>query len=389
MIRRRFAVIGFVLGFALAAFLYSRWSSVPSLPNPETVLKITVPEKATFGDLARWLHFPTGSADAIVTSSKSEYDLAKIVSGRELALTYDTFTGGLKRLVYKIDSEERLVAEDGETGWTANKEAIPYEIKEAATEGVIADSLYEAVVSGGGDPRLALAIAEMFAWQVDFVADTKEGDSFKVIYEERHLNGEYAMPGKILAARYTNDGEAFYGYWFNSETTRPGHYDRSGEALQKQFLKAPLQYRYISSGFSYGRVNPVTKIISPHRAIDYAAPTGTPAVTVGDGTVIQAGWNGDYGISVTIRHNDTYKSIYGHFSRLAKGVRVGTKVKQGQVIGYVGSTGQTTGPHLHYEMFKFGSRVNPFKVEVPPGEPVAEEDKDVFAETAAKYQGRL
>ncbi len=388
--RPKIVIIGLLLGIVVAVAIWRWTASIPdALPAKLNVLKIKIPEKATFGDLTRWFNFPPGTTAAILESAKPKYDLAKIVSGRELALVYDSFTGELRGLDYKIDSEEQLVIDQDGTDWKAEVRPIPYEVKESEMEGAVINSLYGAIVSAGKDERLALALAEMFAWQVDFVADTRTGDTFKVVYEERFLDSNYIMPGKILAARYTNDGETFYGYWFASENTKAGYYDQKGNSLQKQFLKAPLQYKYISSGYSYGRVNPITRKVAPHRGIDYAAPAGTPAVSVGDGTVIQAGWNGYYGISVTVRHNDTYRTVYGHFSSLAKGIKVGAKVKQGQVAGYVGSTGQATGPHLHYEMHKFGSYVNPFKVEVPPGEPISEEDLAAFRQMVDKYTGKL
>jgi murein DD-endopeptidase MepM/ murein hydrolase activator NlpD len=390
MNRKWSVAAGILLGTISAAGIWLWNSNIKIEPlSPISILKIKIPKEATFGELTRWLNLPDGATISILDSAKPHYDLKKIVSGRELALVYDTFTGELEGLNYKIDSEEELIINRSETDWSAEVRKIPYEIKEAEAEGVIENSLYEAVVSGGKDERLALAIAEMFAWQVDFVADTRTGDTFKVIYEERYLDGEYAMPGKILAARYTNDGEAFYGYLFSSEKTKEAHYDQNGNSLQKEFLKSPLQYKYISSGYSLARVNPVTKKVAPHRGIDFAAPAGTPAVSIGDGTVVQAGWNGPYGISVLIRHNNTYQTRYGHFSRLAKGIKVGAKVKQGQVVGYVGSTGESTGPHLHYEMHKFGSHVNPFRVEIPPGEPIHESDKEVFQKIVEKYKERL
>ena len=389
MIKPRVLIIGLVLGIiaAFGIFLWAKSIKI-ELPEPQTILKIKVPEKATFGDLTRWLNFPPGATMEILEKAKPKYDLKKIVSGRELALAYNTLTGELEGLNYRIDSEEQLILEKYDE-WQAKVENIPYEIKESEAEGAIVSSLYEALTSADKDERLALALAEMFAWQVDFVADTRVGDSFKVIYEERYLNGEYVMPGKILAARYINDGETFNGFWFSSENTKAAYYDENGKSLQKEFLKAPLQYRYISSGFSYARLNPVTRKVAPHRGIDYAAPAGTPAVSIGNGTVTQAGWSGPYGISVLVRHNDTYSSRYGHFSRLAKGIRVGAKVSQGQVVGYVGSTGESTGPHLHYEIHKFGALVNPFKLNIPPGEPVNENDKAAFNEVVMKYKERL
>lgn len=391
MIRPRVLFIGLLLGAVAAAGIFIWNFSLKSGQSvPESVLKTTIPTGATFSDLSRWLGIATNTANAILESAKGKYNLATIVKGRDLALVFDAFDGGLNKLVYEIDNDKELIATQQEGGWQAEVAPISYEIRAKEFEGVISDSLYVAITGAGLDQRLALAVAEMFAWQVDFAADIRTGDSFKIIYEDRYRDGEYAMPGKIFAAKFINDGVAFKGFYFpGSEKTREGYYDEHGEALQKVFLKSPLQYKYISSGYSLGRVNPITKKVAPHRGIDYAAPAGTPAVSVGDGTVIQAGWNGPYGISVLVRHNETYQSRYGHFASLAKGIRVGAKVKQGQVVGYVGSTGESTGPHLHYEMHKFGSYVNPFKVEVPPGEPVNDSDQAAFQELVSLYNQRL
>jgi murein DD-endopeptidase MepM/ murein hydrolase activator NlpD len=257
------------------------------------------------------------------------------------------------------------------------------------------------------DQRLALALAEMFAWQIDFATQIQKGDSFKVIYEKKYRGDSYDHPGKILAAEFINSGERFQGFYFNpvrdregsqrasvsngvkGDKTKEGYYDEAGNSLQKVFLKAPLQYKYVSSGFTYSRFNPILQAYTKHRGIDYAAVFGTPAVTVGDGTVVQAGWNGEYGISVKVRHNETYTTVYGHFSSLAKGIRIGAKVRQGQIIGYVGSTGLSTGPHLHYEMHKFGTFINPFKEKIPPGEPIKDGDLPAFQVVLDKYKKGL
>ena len=357
--------------------------------SPTAVLRKIIQPGVTFVDVAREAGIATGTANQLLKSAKVKYDLARIVSGRELAFVFDNLTGEVQGMVYNIDSDNRLMVNKTETDWDAELEKIPYEIKEKEASGTIETSLFAAMNSQGLDDRLTLALAETFAWQIDFAADIREGDSFKVIYEDRYLDGKYVMPGKILAAEFVNDGAAFRGFYFGGTAatkaglpavvlTKAGYYDESGNSLQKIFLKSPLQYKYISSGFSYGRLNPITKKIAPHRGIDYAANYGTPAVSIGDGTVVQAGWNGPYGISVLVRHNETYGSRYGHFQSLARGIRVGAKVKQGQVVGYVGATGEATGPHLHFEIHKFGALVDPFKVAVPPGEPVADADRAEF-----------
>lgn len=393
MIRKRIVLLGLMLGI-IGAVAITRIKPANIELDPLQTLRIAIPSGATFVDAMRYFGVATSTAQEMLNSAKDKYNLAKIVSGRELALSFDAFSGDLKKMVYKIDSDDQLIIEDAETGdgrpWEVKVEPIPYETRERAAGGVISKSLYQTIVNQGLDERLALSLAEAFAWQIDFAADIQEDDSFKVVYEERYLDGTYVMPGKIMAASFINAGEFFRGFYFEgSEKTRAGHYDIDGGALQKEFLKSPLQYKYISSGYSLARYNPITKKVSPHRGIDYAAPAGTPAVSVGDGTVIQAGWNGYYGISVTVRHNDTYKTVYGHFSRLAKRIKTGAKVTQGQVVGYVGSTGLSTGPHLHYEMHKFSSYVNPFKVEIPPGDPIDESDRAAFEEVVRKYSSNI
>ena len=349
-------------------------------PDLMAVIEKPIPSGATFTQFVREMGVATDTAAAILNSAKGKYDLAKIVSNRDLVLVFNNLTGDLEKLIYEIDTEEELIVNKNGGEWQAEVKAIPYEVKQKEANGIISESLFKTIKDYGNDIRLALSLAETFAWHIDFAADIRAGDTFKVIYEERHRDGQYVMPGRVLAAKFINDGEEFKGYNFHGK-----YYDQNGKSLQKIFLKSPLQHKYISSGFSYSRVNPITKKISPHRGIDYAADYGTPAVSVGDGTVIQAGWNGYYGISTTVRHNDTYKTIYGHFSRLAKGIIKGAKVKQGQVVGYVGSTGQSTGPHLHYEMHKFGSHVNPFKVEIPPGENLPDGNRLEFEKIMLLY----
>jgi len=366
------------IGLAVVAAAVGLLVENYALPN-EKIVRIAINSGDTFVSLASSVGIATSTAQAILEGSKKVYDLSSIRAGKEMAIVFSLADGALKEISYDVDSENKFIATSAPDGsWSAELKPILYEVAERNIEGTIETSLYEVFLKNNWDIRLGLSLAEIFAWQIDFAADIQKGDSFKVIFEERYLDRQYVMPGKILAAKFNNAGEEFVGYYFKGEKTKEGFYDADGNSLQKEFLKSPLQYKYISSGFSYARVNPITKKVSPHRGIDYAANAGTPAVAVGDGTVTQAGWNGYYGISVTVRHNDTYRTVYGHFQSLARGIKVGAKVKQGQVVGYVGSTGQATGPHLHYEMHKFDSYVNPFKVEIPPGEPIAEEDKEKF-----------
>jgi len=361
--------------------------------NQNIVVRKEILTGSTFSVIAGQAGVATSTVIDILEKTKKIYNLAQIGAGKELIFIFDKVSGALKELDYEIDRDEKLVIQNISTTttdqWEAKKELIEYVVEIAKDKGIIENSLYQTITSSGLDERLALSLAEMFAWQIDFAAQIQKGDSFKVIYEKKYRDGAYSHPGKILAAEFINYGEDFKGFYFNSNETKEGYYDENGGSLQKVFLKTPVQYKYISSGFSYNRLNPVSQIFTKHRAIDYAAPQGTPIVSVGDGIITLAGWNGDYGIMVRVRHNEMYTTNYGHLMSIAKGVRSGARVKQGQIIGYVGSTGQSTGPHLHYEMSKFGSLINPFLEKIPAGEPVKESDKVLFEQNMIEYQKQL
>ena len=221
----------------------------------------------------------------------------------------------------------------------------------------------------------------------------RTGDYFKFIYEERYLDGEYVMPGDILVAKFINDGREYKAYYLDraqldENNSVGGYYNENGESMQKIFLKAPVSYKYISSGFTTGlRYVQAFDVSTKHRAIDYAAPYGTPIKAVGDGTVVHASWNGGYGNFISIRHNSTYTTNYAHLSKYA--VSYGQKVVQGQTIGYVGSTGFSTGPHVHYEMVKHGTKINPQTEDFPSTDGVAEEDQEAFNKIIEKYKEQL
>lgn len=346
-------------------------------PPPNIVRSFTIQAGDTFGILAEQAGLPATTTQAILTAAENLHSLTSITAGKPIRFIFNPAGDQLKTVEYEISTENFLRVTRENDGWRAERLPIAYEIRQSTADGKIASSLYETMVERGYDERLAIALAEVFAWQVDFAVDVRVDDTFSVLYEQRYRDGKYTMPGNILKATFTNAGQTYLAYHFASSTTE-GYFDADGNSLLRMFLKSPLAYRYISSGYSGARRDPITKKIGAHYAIDYAASAGTPVVTVGDGTVAQAGWNNGYGISVTVRHNETYMTRYGHFSRLAKGMKPGAKVLQNQVIGYVGSTGYSTGPHLHYEMFKRGAKVNPFTVDIPAGKAVPDELRDAF-----------
>jgi len=248
--------------------------------------------------------------------------------------------------------------------------------------------MYQAAIDNNIDIRAIIELADAFQWSIDFALDPRVGDKFKFVYEERFLDGQPAAPGRVLAGYYINDGTKYETYYFRESDDNEGYFDADGNSAQKMFLKAPVSFKYISSGFTTGlRYIEAFNVSTGHRAVDYAAAIGTPIRAVGDGKIMQAGWNGGYGNFVSIRHNGTYTTNYGHLSKFA--VKKGASVKQGQVIGYVGSTGFSTGPHLHYEMVKNGVKVNPLKEVLPPGQAIKEENRGRFDQEMVKWREML
>lgn len=317
------------------------------------------------------------------------YDLAQIKAGNNIELIYGYLDNDFRALVYKINSEEELeVKKQADGSFVAEVRDIPYETKVVTKRGEIESSLYQAALDQDIDERAVIAVADAFQWTIDFAMDPRVGDTFDFIYEERYLDGKYVMPGRVLAAKYINDSTPYYVYYFSENEENSGYFDENGNSVQKMFLKAPVAFKYISSGFTTGlRYVEAFNVSTGHRAIDYAAPSGTPIRSVGDGTISFAGWNGAYGYMVKVRHNGTYSTNYGHMSKIA--VKVGNKVKQGDIIGYVGSTGFSTGPHLHYEMVKNGTKINPLNEVLPPGEALKEDSLIVFKEHISSLKEEL
>ncbi len=255
--------------------------------------------------------------------------------------------------------------------------------------GRIDSSLFEAVTSTGESDVLAMNLADIFAWDIDFILDIREGDSFQALVEKRYREGKPAGYGRILAAEFTNQGTTFQAFLYQDGDRRPDYFDADGQSLRKAFLKAPLSFSRISSGFTMRRYHPITKTWKAHPAIDYAAPRGTPIKSVGDGTIIKKGYTRGNGNYVKIRHNSSYETLYLHMKGFAKGIAKGKRVAQGQTIGYVGSTGLATGPHLCFRMYKNGAPVNPHRVKAPSANPVSKESLADFKVTVGELHAKL
>jgi murein DD-endopeptidase MepM/ murein hydrolase activator NlpD len=311
-----------------------------------------------------------------------------------LFLTRD---GELSRLEYQRHPEERVVIEpDPNAGggvYAAYRERAPVRISLRKLAGVVHDNLYLTLTESGGDPGLVVEFADLFSLDFDFFTDTRDGDRFELLVEEREVDGVRTGFGRILAAGYRpldaeQPLEAFYYTW-GDDPDESGYYQPDGRSVQKFFLKSPLNYRRISSYFSTNRLHPILKKRRPHLGIDYAAPRGTPVVALGNGRVTDLGWRGGYGRLIKIKHNATYVTQYAHLSGYAKGVRQGTRVRQGQVIGYVGSSGLATGPHLDFRVMENGRWINPLSLKGGESEPLPGPQMAGFEVERDRLRGNL
>lgn len=276
----------------------------------------------------------------------------------------------INSFTYWIDDDTVLNITCGEDKFCAEKIPVPYEKRIEHIGGTIKENLVSSLGKEKETLVLALDLSDIFAWDIDFTTDIRNGDTFKLVVEGLYLNGEFKKYSKILSAEVVNNGETYRAYRF-TDAGGADYYDAAGKSLKKAFLKAPLSFRRISSAFSKGRRHPILKITRPHHGIDYAAPTGTPVSAAGDGTVVFAGKKGQYGKLVVLRHRNGYKTYYGHLSKIDKRVRRGAKAAQGYLIGRVGATGLATGPHLHYEMRINGRPINPLSVKLPRGKAIS------------------
>jgi len=292
----------------------------------------------------------------------------------------------LKEVAYQVDSNFVVHAKQTSSGWILDKERIPYEIRMAHSEGVVDTSLYVSALQQGVDEKVVLQFADAFAWDIDFPRETRGGDQYLAAYEEKYLNGERVGTGKVLAAQYINQGVPFQAYYYEVEPGKAGYFDASGRSLQKAFLKAPVNFRYVSSGFSQARFHPTFGKVMPHYGVDYAANYGVPIISVADGVVSKMGWMGAYGNRIEVRHSERYTSGYSHMSAFVTGMHVGDRIKQGQVVGYVGSTGASTGNHVHFSMTEYGNYVDPSLVDVPDGDPVPEDKQEDFLQAVQKMK---
>ena len=297
----------------------------------------------------------------------------------------------LDYLVYHIDAIEYVTFGFHADSVSVTKGENPMELVRQNRKAVINSSLWGAIMAENMPYALAAEVEDIYQWTVDFFG-IQAGDSFSVIYDEKFVNGESVGIGRVWGALFNHNGKQYYAIPYAQEQGKLRYWEYNGESLRKQLLKAPLKYTRISSKFSNARLHPVHKVYRPHHGVDYAAPSGTPVHSVADGTVVFAGWGGGGGNTLKIKHAGNLQTGYLHLKSFAKGIKVGTKVSQGQLIGYVGSTGTSTGPHLDYRIWKNGTPIDPLKVPQEPAEPISAAHKERFEavrdRVVAELEGR-
>ncbi|MBZ0253634.1 MAG: peptidoglycan DD-metalloendopeptidase family protein, partial [Candidatus Methylomirabilis sp.] len=326
---------------------------------------------------------------ALASASKGLFSFSKLRSGETVEFEVLRDVGKLNAFRYKISDRTTLVVSREDDRLVGRREELETELRVVAKAGEISTSLYEAALDAGVEAGIVSQLADIFAWEIDFVRDIRAGDAFQVLYEERYHEDRPLGAGRILAATFTNRGKTLEAYGFPDERGDWAFFAADGKGLGKQYLRAPLEYTRISSYFTSARFHPVLGIKMPHMGVDFAAPVGTPVRAVGEGTISFAGWKGANGKLVKMRHNSQHESAYAHLSRISKGIRPGVKVHKGQVVGYVGATGRATGPHLHYAFYVGGRYVNPLKMKLAGADAVAKGRMTAFRKEAGFLQAAL
>jgi len=354
---------------------------------PFEFVAITIGRNDTLDQIFRGLQLKLSDLAELRSLPDVRKNLDIIRPGDVIQLTH--LDGEIKSLTRRIDETATLSVTRPDGVFSANIVENPLETAEHALRGSIATSLYEAVNAAGGTNRLAVELAHVFQYDIDFVNQAQPGDSFIVAYEQQFQDGEFVRDGDILAAEFVNTGKTYRAVRYVGPSGKADYYTPDGRPVRKAFLRYPVDYARISSGFSLARRHPVLNRVRAHKGIDFAAATGTPIKAAGAGRIVSRGRNGGYGNVVVIDHGKGITTLYGHMSRFAKGQGVGTRVSQGQVIGYVGMTGLASGPHVHYEYRVNGVHKNPARVTVPKADPIPESQMPDFRMQTAPLLARL
>lgn len=336
-----------------------------------TAIEVIVRRNDTLDRIFRQLDLDLADLASLRALPGLRTTLDRLRPGEALTLIHDS-AGQLLGFERQLSESERLTVEREDGGFRTHLIENPLERAVRTASGTITSSLFEAAQQAGISDQTAIAIADVFAWDIDFVLDVRTDDHFTVTYEQLSQDGEYLRDGPVLAVEFVNQGREYRAVRYVDPDGTARYFTPDGRSLKKAFLRAPLEFTRVSSRFNPNRKHPVLNRIRAHRGVDYAAPTGTPVRAAGDGRVQFRGIKGGYGNVIELSHAGGVVTVYGHMSRFAKNLRAGQRVTQGQVIGYVGQTGLATGPHLHYEYRVHGVHKDPQKVKLPNAEPLPE-----------------
>ena len=342
----------------------------------------------TLSTLLKRLGVGQEDIQAFLRSAHGNKALGRLLAGRSV-LGRVTSSGRLMVFRYLLSDQTLVTVSRVGDAFRITEQAVAMEPHRILRSGEIASSLFGATDAADVPDRIASEMAEVFSGDIDFHRDLRRGDHFSLVYEAFYYEGQMVKTGRLLAAEFTNQGKRYQAVYFKDPKGREGYFTPKGQSLKRAFLKSPMPFTRISSYFTPVRFHPVLKIWRAHKGIDYAAPTGAPVRSVADGTVTFAGRRGGYGNLILLRHRAPYSTAYGHLSRFAKGIKHGAKVTQGQIIGYVGSTGLATGPHLHYEFRVHNVQKNPLALKLPSSYPLDLRYRAQFASIAKPLAARL
>jgi murein DD-endopeptidase MepM/ murein hydrolase activator NlpD len=367
---------------------------VTARPMPEMAalpghdrLELTIHSGDTLDRLFRKNNLDLGHLAAIASLPDAGKFLKILRPGDELRIEHDN--GKLVSLYRELDLNRALLVSRNESGFAAEIVARPIEIQKRLAYGRIEASLFESAAAAGMPDKLIMSLAGIFAWDIDFVLDIRKGDDYYILYEEIYQDGRFITSGEIIAAEFNNNGRTFQAVRFVDENGRSDYFTPEGRSVRKAFIRAPVDFTRISSASNPNRRHPILNTIRAHRGVDYAAPGGTPIKAAGDGKVIFRGRKGGYGNAVIIQHGGNITTLYAHMSKFANSARISSRVRQGDVIGYVGATGLATAPHLHYEYQLNGVHRNPRTVELPQADPIKAEYRDEFLAAARPLLAEL
>jgi murein DD-endopeptidase MepM/ murein hydrolase activator NlpD len=391
----------------VAAFGIAPDTATENIPRETVVEALTLPEAQptdsgafdfwreerigrgeTLPSLLQRLGISAEERQTFITVARQSKAIVNLIPGRSV-LARVSSSGRLLLLRYLTTDNTLVSVNRNKESFQVSEQAIQPEMRPVMRSGDIQGSLFGATDAADVPDRIASELAEAFSGDIDFHKDLRRGDHFSVVYEAFYFNGQLIKTGRLLAAEFVNQDKAYRAVYFKDPQGREGYYNAEGQSLKRAFLKSPMPFNRISSGFSLARLHPVLQVMRAHKGVDYAAPTGTPVRAISDSVVSFVGQQGGYGNLIVLNHQAPYSTAYGHLSRFAKGIKRGGKVSQGQVIGYVGATGLATGPHLHYEFRINGEQRNPLALKLPTAYPLDSRYRAQFAAQAQPLTARL